>query len=337
MPEDPTGGGPAANGAGNAGDSGEDSSSSAGGDSTGPTEPDLPGDAGSSSTPPESGTPIAVAVGYGLRRVMSSDGMTWTNFQEADANGGDDENLLRGVGYGDHQFLAVGNVTLHSTDGATWEERDARFSARGYLSNAVFFKGFFVAVGGNGLRVRSVDGGSRWQDDPGHDDIHFRRVAASSEYAVAAGHTYDNVGVLSRTADGIEWQELVREGAMLNRIAHGNGSFVATGSEGRCTWSEDTDRWSPCTVGGTPIHHLVFVNDQFIASTDGGIFVSTSGEAWTRASEASNQVYGYFMGSYLSLGWPADVQVSADLAQWQRVYHPEGSGLVDVAIGYVGE
>src|SRR5204863_5090657 len=92
-------------------------------DQSPPPQPlDGPAD-GQPSSDALAGRLMAVVVGYGGRRVSSTDGVTWENFQQLNPNGGDDADLLRGVAFGGGTFVAVGGSTFTSPDGVVWTNR----------------------------------------------------------------------------------------------------------------------------------------------------------------------------------------------------------------------
>jgi hypothetical protein len=309
--------------------------SSAGDDSSG----------GSDDTASVDPDAIAVAVGYGTRRVRSVDGLTWTDFVEVNPNGGDDDDLLRGVGYGDGVFVAVGGggagFSMRSADGITWT--DENHSLGSFLSDVVVLAdGTFVAVGGNGLRVRSVDGGVTWIDPSEYFAGHHRAIAAGNGVAVAVGHTYgdSNVGLVTTTTDGATWTEFQIGGSGYSggSITFGNGTFVARANDGQLRASADGVAWTDADVttsGGE--RRPVFGDDVFWIGSDDGYWTSSDGLQWTPyASDQVRDPVIWFHGQYLALGWPASIAASSDLTAWQTVFEPGGSGLTDVAIGVPG-
>ena len=81
-----------------------------------------------------------VAVGDSGRRIVSTDGITWTN----DMTGGID--LLSGIAYGNGRFVAVGGSgrRVISTDGVNWTDD----VTGGWMLNGIAYgNGHFVAVG----------------------------------------------------------------------------------------------------------------------------------------------------------------------------------------------
>lgn len=292
--------------------------------------------AGGSASPVDGGTPVVVVVGYGGRRVMSLDGLSWQHFVQLTPNGGDDDNLFRGVGFGDGTFVAVGGsthaYTMTSTDGITWVNENR--TPRAWLGNVAWLSGQFVAAGGNGLRVRSTDHGATWAGDPGYQPIHYRDVAAGNGVAIAVGHNYDttpNVGVAAVTSNGTQWTETLRGGAAFSDIEFGNGVFLATGGQ-RVTRSTNGMSWTEVTFATTGSTSVAFTGTEFIVGVGSAHYRSTDGMTWT-AVTSSRDVDGFFRGRYLSLSWPAQIFSATSLTQWSSAFNPQGSGFTRLAVG----
>jgi hypothetical protein len=284
-----------------------------------------------------SGPALAVVVGYGTRRARSTDGVTWTNFVQVDPDGGDDDNLLRGVGFGNGRFIAVGGaaigISMTSVDGITWTNEVRTHNA--WLGNVVWLGGAFIAAGGNGLRTRSLDNGATWSAGVGYQPIHYRDVATNGTIAVAAGHTYNTtppLGIIATTTDGVTWTERRRAGVSLNRIVSGNGVFVAAGPGNSVVRSADGITWTDVAIGGSGDIELVFANGAFVASVGGTLFRSTDGQQWQPIS-GSRAPIAYIAGRYINLGWPARIEVSTNLTTWTSAFAPQGSGFTKVAVG----
>ena len=146
-----------------------------------------------------------VAVGYGGRRIRSADGIQWDSDVIVDPQGGDDDNLFRGVAFIDGQFLAVGGSAkgqiATSPNGADWTFRTPGTS---WLADVAPIGTTLVTAGGNGLRQRSLDGGVTWVDAAPYYAGHYRGITSGKGTAVAAGHTYGNsmVGLTTTSIDG---------------------------------------------------------------------------------------------------------------------------------------
>ncbi len=112
--------------------------------------------AGGAPPLPPDGVLTWVAVGYAGRRIRSADlGKTWQNDQTL-GGGGDDEFLLRGVGFAKGLFVALGYQIHSSKDGITWQRETNPQNQ--WLQGIVFNVDRFVATGGFGYSAYSLDG-----------------------------------------------------------------------------------------------------------------------------------------------------------------------------------
>lgn len=281
------------------------------------------------------GTPRAVAVGYGTHRMTSDDGLAWENHMIVDPGGGDDPNLLRGVGYGDGAWYAVGNQILRSRDGITWTPVEYESRDRGFLSDAAFLDGTWVAAGGNGHRIRSIDGGASWGDDAGYFSGHYRAIAAGNGVFVAVGHTYgdSNVGLSSSTMDGASWTPERTGGDPYGSIAFGNGVFVAVGGSADISISANGVDWDDLAVGGD-LGRVEFQNGAFLIGDGSGYFRSTDGRSYTHVdAEPLPDAVTFAFGRYVATTWPGRMLESADLSSWTETIDMP-PGITDIELGH---
>jgi len=196
------------------------------------------GGEGGSANP---GTPTIVAVGYGGRRLRSTDlGLTWDSLVEDDANGGDDDNLLRAAVYAHGLFIAAGWRIHTSPDGVHWTERTV--DGQQWCGGLASGNGITLCTGGCGDSVYTSDG-TTWQaagDATPGECAHMRSLAFGNGRFVARG---DNDRMVT-TTDGMTWTDLptyaagnviFRDGAF---YANGEGSFIHS-SDG-LTWDTQT-------------------------------------------------------------------------------------------------
>jgi hypothetical protein len=278
---------------------------------------------------------VLVVVGYGQRRLSTRDGTTW-NLLEKTPNGGDDNDLFRGVTFANGRFVAVGgssvSLTMVSTDGATWTMGG---TGNAWLGGAANIGARFVAAGGNGLRVYSDDGALTWSAGAGYQSVHYRSVVGNGATVVAVGHTTDgtNQGIIASTTDGASWTERRHTGAAFGSVAYGNGTFVAAGDTGLVVTSADGVSWNESTLGsGTGT--VIFDGTRFVLSRGGSIWTSTRGGSWTAVTTSGQEVGAAFNGAYFSFGWPLSVNRSTNFTTWANVDHPGGSGVTQAAVGY---
>jgi hypothetical protein len=279
----------------------------------------------------DAGTPVIVGVGYGQRIIHSFDGTGWT-LQQRNPNAGVDEDLLWSVAYGGGHFVAGGGssvgFTMVSTDGVTWAQGGA---ARAYVGGIAWTGSCFIAVGGNGLRVRSTDLGATWTNDQGFQTFGYFAAAAGNGIAVGVGYD-QGVAVITTTTDGTVWTERRHSGASLYTVAYGNGMFVAAGDTALST-SHDGITWTDTTLGSGQAN-VNFVNGEFLIShLATGLYRSPDGVTWSVATPSAHMVGGYINGTYVSPTWPLSVSTSTNLVTWTSVFAPMGSGITQMVVG----
>ena len=172
------------------------------------------GQGGSSMQP--SGKPTFVAVGYAGRRIRSVDGgMTWTDDQTL-GGGGDDEFLLRAVGFGKGVFVALGWKILSSPDGKTWTEQPN--PQHQWLGGVQFGGGSFLATGGYGYCASSGDG-LTWQ---ACKSIPNNEASRSLAFGAGKFVTATDPGNWFASSSGDAWT-LVSGGHQSNQVAFCGG------------------------------------------------------------------------------------------------------------------
>ena len=325
---------------GRGGSGGSGGAAAAAGQDGGGAPGGLGGNGGTGDGHGGAGTPIAVAVGYGRRRVSSVDGSHWTLIEKT-PNGGDDNDLFRGVTYGNGRFVAVGGSTVSltqiSTDGMNWIDGG---TGTAWLGGVAWNGTVFVAAGGNGLRLRSTDNGATWTNPAGSQAKHYRAVAFGAGQVVAVGHTYDksgpnntDVGVIVSTADGLQWTERRAAGETFGSIAYGNGIFVASTDGTTVATSTDGITWVDQVVG-TGSGGICFTGSEFVLWRNSGTYRSSNGTVWTQVTPSGRSIAGFFNGLYVSFDWPLRVNTSSDLLTWKRVFEPLGSCMSQMVVGF---
>ncbi|MCC7536369.1 MAG: hypothetical protein IT379_09155 [Deltaproteobacteria bacterium] len=284
--------------------------------------------------PPPAGEPLFVAVGYGGHRTRSIDGLAWTDHVVEDPEGGDDPRLLRGVGYGDGLFVAVGNRVLVSRDGVEWTER--AYPSESFVSDAVWLDGTWAAAGGNGLRMRSIDGGETWGDETGYFAGHYRAIAAGNGRFLAVGHTYGDAveGLSSVSLDGATWSAERTGGASLRAIAFGAGVFVAVGDRGRVMVTPDGESIVEHELGTDALEDVAFVDGEHVVVASGGTWRSRDGDEWRRDEHRVPGGLEHGVGRYVAAEWPGRIVASDDLVEWTTVSET-GPALTDIVFGHV--
>jgi hypothetical protein len=218
------------------------------------------------------GDPVIVAVGYGGRRMRSTDGgSNWSDLIEDDPNGGDDQNLLRAVTYAQGLFVSVGWRIHTSADGVQWDERTVM--GQQWCGGVAYGNGTFLCTGGCGSSYRSSDG-ITWEATGNATEnlgcTHMRSLAYGNGVFVAAGTSY-----VTTTSDGTSWSTPVDEG--FNRLVFRNGEFIANGSGWHKT-STDGVTWTQ--VNGEANAEAFGEGAYFRGQWKGLIERSSDGMAW---------------------------------------------------------
>jgi hypothetical protein len=258
-----------------------------------------------------------VAVGYGGRRMRSTDdGQSWTDDQSLEANGGDDQELLRTVAFGQGMFLAAGWQTLSSPDGKTWTALAA--THQNWFGSLVYEQSLWVAVGGYGMRLTSPDA-LTWTDHS------IDTVAAHPHgcltFAPGNPHAYvacnDN-GVRSYSPDGTQWT--VSTGAAnvtSSQLAFGNGKVVGIDGANVVTSTDAGHTWTMAATLMTAGGGLVFAQGHFTYLATGAVFTSIDGVTWMQhqAAGISPSALAYGHGTYVAVR-PHEWQRSTDGVTW---------------------
>lgn len=169
------------------------------------------------------------------------------------------------------------------------------------LYAAAFGNGVFVAVGRDGTKVTSRDGGTTWRDSneglPGVTEI-----AHGNDVFVAQGNAWEPSGALvistQISTDGVHWVE--HDAPELNRavvtgLAFGNGRFVSMSRSERSAVSSNGVHWTVVTnASPSGFAWVTFAHGLFVASTYDSdpasngpmarIALSSDGLTWTNVS-----------------------------------------------------
>lgn len=304
--------------AGSSSDGGEptEDGSSSGDDSTGGIE----------------GQRIVVGVGNWGHRGMTIDGERWMEVMNDPPPDGNDHtpDLLRGVGYGDGMFVAVGGdangMIMTTVDGVNWDE-DLFPQGDGWLGDVAYLDGIWVAVGGNGVVVRSIDGGVEWTENEERLDSPGRTIIAAEGKFVAAG----DGGSIAVSTDGLTWDQMYDPSGLGLRIAHGQDTFVGFASQWNgadfdtaCTVSGDAVDWAPCPVSSSSFGTPAAGQGAIVVQVDDGYAVTTDGAQWNtvQGDLPSRLVYGdgVWVGTSYMRRWHAPSYEGP----WGDFEHPDG-------------
>ena len=278
-----------------------------------------------------------VAVGHDGLRMVSADGVTWTEKQT-----GKEGEIYRTVCFGNGHAVAAGsygggNIFATTTDGKTWKSQfiDAKYSK--YVRGMGFGRDHFIALGGDPGSVGSsqpfvliTKTGETWPEPLASPGKHIlRRLAYGNNLHVAVGDR----GRRAASDDGKVWREAPEAKAIdtLVDVAFGNGVFVGVGLHGLRMASKDGLAWTDRQTGeeGEHINSVVFAKNRFVAVGAGATYFSTEGKTWERkANKDAPQLTTFGNDLFVGAAWKGRVLVSSDAVTWKETFkspqHIEG-------------
>ena len=265
-------------------------------------------------------------------------------------------NHLRGITYGNGQFLGVGlaGTLVNSVDGENWTRLNVDPSA--FLWAVAYGNGLFVAVGGSGPTAgpagtsaiyTSVDG-VNWVRRESGDGRFLYGVAFGNGVFVAVGDAFGSRDRILTSADGVTWAgQSTGPSYALQSVAYGNGLFVAVGADGVVQTSVNGTDWESSYSGVPYLYGVTYGNGVFAAVGNNFITSSTDGSAWTNRSMGSapylnlfgvaygNGTFaavGYDHGTYRNDGVPV-VYTCTNGTDWIRQLPGGRSALLGLAFG----
>jgi hypothetical protein len=247
---------------------------------------------------------LYIAVGNGLHRMSSADGLTWTNHVFAEKPG-HNKNDLKSLATGHGVVVAVGGFSksniLTTTDGKDWHVND--FNA-GVLSGVIFTNGAFHAFGESGKVIRSKDG-LMWEviGDAKTKDHLVAEAQNLGETAPIKSHIRDwrhaggrfvgsgDNGFLITTTDFTKWEYPPRIEPRSRLYIETNGSGFVVVGEATLHHSADGLEWknvTPALPAGGKFASLVHDGKGYLANTRSGVgFESTDGLQWREIKGAT--------------------------------------------------
>jgi photosystem II stability/assembly factor-like uncharacterized protein len=174
-----------------------------------------------------------------------------------------------------------------STDGIEWNP--AYLPDESFLRGVVFGNGQFVAVGGSysggGSVILTSANGRSWNlhHCPSKHVLHG--VAYSGDRFIAVGAS----GTILTSKTGQRWQKQASDtDATLAAIAYGNGTCVIGGDDGLMLSSRDAQTWTRQTSGTSRyVGNMVFDREHFVATIGDLHLESTDGSRWQAIESAT--------------------------------------------------
>lgn len=295
---------------------------------------------------------VYVAVGYGGRRLRSTDGVNWEITAEWETNGGDNRDNLISVAFGNGTFVAVGGgVTdkngpggriLTSVDGKQWTEHPGK---KFRVAPILFGKGRFVAGGPDYHLLHSVDGAT-WEvggkiTDP--SATHFRMAAFGNGLFVFGGNggpPDKRIHWIVASKDGTAIDSQRTDLPEIRSMAFGNGRFVIVGPKGLRMSSADGATWEDeVREPKVNLDSLAWTGKEFLASGGGKGFASADGRTWTpwpKPLPCSVLYADAARSIWIGSSWPGTMWSSTDGLVWKRAKPMTPDGMNAVAYGVAG-
>jgi hypothetical protein len=257
---------------------------------------------GGAASPPD-GSPLLLGVSDWGLRARSTDGASWLYCANKSTGNDHSADLLRNVAYGAGVFIAVGGdangMVMRSLDGEHWQEdihpttacKDETYpsSCSNWMGAIAYADGVWLAGGGNGASMRSLDAGLTWTGlHHGFPEKHIRSLHAGSGRFIAG----TDGGALYVTQDaGDSWSMKYQwSGAPSNAVLfveHAQDTFVAftraqSPSERACFVSMDGgEHWEACNALVKTTSSVVYDGTRWVASVKSGYATSSDAKAWT--------------------------------------------------------
>lgn len=239
---------------------------------------------------------------------VSRDGRNWeTVFKGGMVKDGinhANNNLIRGISYGNGRYVAVGNPgigILTSEDGRNWKHV-TKLNDRYDGFNVAFGNGIFVIARANEL-IRSEDG-ITWSKHPtpvegkktfGEGGLgHMRQVVFGNDVFVCLGDNRIAVTRDGKSFDNVAFHS-EKGGSGRQSLLFGSGKFLWLRTTGHQI-SEDGVTWKPLIIGGEDSDHnrtahaisTIWAGDRFLVGGKDQLLESRDGINWKRI-----EVQGY--------------------------------------------
>jgi hypothetical protein len=275
---------------------------------------------------------LFVAVGYGGRRMVSTDGLKWEITAEWAQPGGDDGNNLMSAVFAEKKFVVTGGGgggnsgdghILVSTDGREWQEV---YQAKNRINPVVYGGGRFVVGAPRRMLLWSEDG-ETWNEGATLDDkacTHFRGGAYGNDRFVFVGNHGGGEGPhwAAVSPDGQSITDIRTDLPGHGTIVFGAGKFLMLTSHADAALIASTDGldWKEVAVAPeVKLSWLVWTGDAFLAGNRQGTYRSTDGVKWTKTELAPSRGNVRWSDGtrFISGSWPGKMYFSADGKQWQ--------------------
>ncbi|MBA4019658.1 MAG: hypothetical protein C0483_21035 [Pirellula sp.] len=300
-----------------------------------------------------------VAVGYGGRRMVSTDGLKWEITAEWAQPGGDDGNNLMSAVFAQNRFVVVGGGgggatgaghILVSDDGREWKET---YKAKGRINPIVYGNDRFIVGTSSypsGKLMWSGDA-ETWKNGAAitaRGLTHFRHGAFGNGLFVFVGNGQQKA--TDGTAKPISWSITSKDGETIvgertdlpgqGTIVFGAGKFLMLTSPGDADLISSADglQWESVVVDAdVKLGWLVWTGEAFLVGSGQGVYRSTDGVAWAKTEFAPSRGSVKWSDGirFIASSWPGKMAFSADGKSWTDSPSLSANGINRVVLGEV--
>jgi len=296
---------------------------------------------------------VYIAVGNGLHRMSSNDGLVWSN-HVFEKDPGHDQTDLKHIAAGNGAVVVVGGFSksniLTTRDGVDWLINDFNIGA---LSGVIFVDGQFYAFG-EGARVARSPGGEEWEEvgerDAFRDFLRAEKEAGGLEKTIKsnlrawryANGTYVGAGdnsIVATTTDFKDWEFQRLEPRERLRPETDGQAFVLWGGQS-LFYSPDGEEWVDVSVDTNDkrISSVEHDGERFLMNTRSGeAWESPDGKAWSKLDgvEFPGFIAALRPDLYYSFKnywqYTEDLKVSTDGGKtWQSTEIPAPAGVTNI-------
>lgn len=259
-----------------------------------------------------------VAIGLSGGILKSLEGRDW-EIQAEPVPG----NTFYSIACGPEHCAAVGGAGAILENDNTEHWNPVSVGRRNFLLRVLYADGQFVAAGGRGAILTSLDGTTWNLRTLGGvlNSVGIGGVVYGNRQFVAVG----SLGTVLNSPDGLRWTAVNSEvNYHLSDVVYGNGVFLAMGPR------EPTIRAGGAIVSADGVHwtqtwsnHLssaTFTGDRFVIADGGNLWESRVGTNWVRIAEGSAENYSlaYGNGVYVGTGTSGSLYRLMIGADWVR-------------------
>ena len=288
---------------------------------------------------------VFVAVGYGGRRMKSTDGKTWKITAEWAQPGKDDKNNLMGLVHAEGKFVAVGGGgggktggghILVSLDGVKWKHV---YEAKNRINPIIYGKGRFV-VGGPRRQLLWSEDGEKWNLGAKIEEkvaTHFRHgVFGNGVFVLVGNHGGGGPPYWCAVSpDGESISHVRTDMPSIRSIAFGAGRFVIVGEGGVRISSTDGKSWHKHHADKSEnFRWVLWTGKTFLAGGGKNVYSSGNGQEWGLTKLTFRGSPKWTDGQrFISTSWPGRMYFSADGKMWEKSPPLTANGINKVVFG----